>query len=41
MNTKWNERKLSDIATMIDYRGKTNQKLTSGILLINAKIVIN
>ena len=41
MNTKWNERKLSDIATMIDYRGKTPQKSTSGIPLITAKIVKN
>ena len=37
----WNERKLSDIATMIDYRGKTPQKSTSGIPLITAKIVKN
>lgn len=36
-----NERKLSDIATMIDYRGKTPQKSTSGIPLITAKIVKN
>ena len=41
MNIKWNERKLSDIATMIDYRGKTPQKSTSGIPLITAKIVKN
>jgi type I restriction enzyme S subunit len=41
MNIKWNEKKLSDIATMIDYRGKTPQKSTSGIPLITAKIVKN
>ena len=41
MNIKWNERKLSDIATMIDYRGKTPQKSISGIPLITAKIVKN
>ena len=38
---KWNERKLSDIATMIDYRGKTPQKSSRGIPLITAKIVKN
>ena len=41
MNIKWTERKLSDISTMIDYRGKTPQKSTSGIPLITAKIVKN
>ena len=41
MNIKWPERKLSDISTMIDYRGKTPQKSTSGIPLITAKIVKN
>lgn len=38
---KWNERKLSDIATLIDYRGKTPQKSSRGIPLITAKIVKN
>ena len=41
MSMHWSERKLSDIATMIDYRGKTPQKSASGIPLITAKIVKN
>ena len=41
MKVKWIEKKLSEIATMIDYRGKTPQKTEKGIPLITAKIVKN
>lgn len=39
--TKWQELPLSEIVTMIDYRGKTPKKTSSGIPLITAKIVKN
>lgn len=38
---RWREHRLSDIATMIDYRGKTPRKSSSGVPLITAKIVKN
>ena len=41
MSSNWSKRKLSDIATMIDYRGKTPRKTKVGIPLITAKIVKN
>lgn len=37
----WKEYKLEDIASLIDYRGKTPTKTTSGVPLITAKIVKN
>lgn len=39
--TKCKELPLDDIVTMIDYRGKTPKKSTSGIPLITAKIIKN
>ncbi len=39
--TKWKELPLGEIVTMIDYRGKTPKKTSSGIPLITAKIVKN
>ena len=39
--TNWKELALGEIVTMIDYRGKTPKKTSSGIPLITAKIVKN
>jgi type I restriction enzyme S subunit len=40
MACEWTVRPLEDfVATLIDYRGKTPQKISPGILLITAKIV--
>jgi len=39
MNIKMEQRRLGDVATFIDYRGKTPRKTQSGIPLITAKIV--
>jgi type I restriction enzyme S subunit len=38
---EWIEKKLEDVARIIDYRGKTPKKTDSGIPLITAKIVKN
>ncbi len=37
----WKEYKLEDVSSLIDYRGKTPTKTTSGVPLITAKIVKN
>jgi len=37
--SEWKEYKLGEVATFIDYRGKTPKKTTSGVPLITAKIV--